>query len=355
MRRTAETEDLSTLVPAALGPTARITGIERLRGGTRKGVYRVHLAPSNPGPASVIVYSWAAEENFWPGAGTPTAPATTAPAAQDEQGDPFAPATGLRLFLTARDALDSAGVRTVHVHLADDSHRHYRADVAVVEDAPGGTLEHLLYRSHDPADHERGRTALKHLAHSLTLMRQCRAPGYGPLGHASTPREIPCEQLILEHALGHLDEAADRDHRLGAVREPLRELLHTLRAPITPRTTYSLIHGELGPDHVLVDDAGQALLIDIEGLKFFDAEWEHVFLQIRFSPGDYALLAGPPHQTGLDPARMALYRLAMRLSLVAGPLRLLDGDFPDREGMQAIAESNVQATLALLAQERARG
>jgi hypothetical protein len=32
----------------------------------------------------------------------------------------------------------------------------------------------------------------------------------------------------------------------------------------------------------------------------------------------------------------------MHLSLVAGPLRLLDGDFPDREFMMNIAEFNLQ-------------
>jgi hypothetical protein len=32
--------------------------------------------------------------------------------------------------------------------------------------------------------------------------------------------------------------------------------------------------------------------------------------------------------------------------LVAGPLRLLDGDFPDHEPMLAIVERNVRAALA---------
>ncbi|MEU4116021.1 aminoglycoside phosphotransferase family protein, partial [Kitasatospora sp. NPDC028055] len=58
----------------------------------------------------------------------------------------------------------------------------------------------------------------------------------------------------------------------------------------------------------------------------------------------YAALARP----GLDPRRLDLYMLAMRLSLVAGPLRLLDGDFPDRAFMQAIAEYNAKEALALL-------
>jgi hypothetical protein len=75
---------------------------------------------------------------------------------------------------------------------------------------------------------------------------------------------------------------------------------------------------------VLVDDQGEPVLIDIEGLMFFDVEWEHTFLQPRYGEHDRWL-----RRDHLDEARF--YRLAMHLSLVAGPLRLLDGNFPDRE------------------------
>jgi hypothetical protein len=67
-----------------------------------------------------------------------------------------------------------------------------------------------------------------------------------------------------------------------------------------------------------------------------------VFLALRFGR-QYRMLREP----GLDPARLNLYRLAMHLSLVAGPLRLLDGDYPDREPMLRIAEYNTQQMLAL--------
>lgn len=61
---------------------------------------------------------------------------------------------------------------------------------------------------------------------------------------------------------------------------------------------------------------------------YFDVEWEHVFLRIRLHDA-YRPLA----VDGLDEDRLALYMLAQRLSLTAGPLRLLDGDFPDRAFM----------------------
>ncbi|RAS65733.1 hypothetical protein C8D87_104284 [Lentzea atacamensis] len=73
----------------------------------------------------------------------------------------------------------------------------------------------------------------------------------------------------------------------------------------------------------------------IEGVMFFDVEREH---ELRFGP-HYRPVAG------LDPARMNLYRLAQYLSLVEGPLRLLDGDFPHRDAMRDIAEQNIERTL----------
>lgn len=94
----------------------------------------------------------------------------------------------------------------------------------------------------------------------------------------------------------------------------LDDRLRELAALVAPRAEYGPIHGELGPDHVLVSAEGRAVLIDIEGLMHFDAEWEHVFLRLRFHER-HAALARP----GLDPRRPDLYLLAMRLSLVAGP------------------------------------
>jgi hypothetical protein len=43
---------------------------------------------------------------------------------------------------------------------------------------------------------------------------------------------------------------------------------------------------------------------------------------------------------------MDLYRLAQSLSLIEGPLRIADGDFPDRDVMVSIAEWHTKEVLA---------
>ncbi|MFF2063312.1 hypothetical protein ACFVWZ_16165 [Streptomyces sp. NPDC058200] len=75
----------------------------------------------------------------------------------------------------------------------------------------------------------------------------------------------------------------------------------------------------------------------------FDVEWEHVFPRIRFGE-DYPVL----HRAGLDENRLRFYRLAMHLSLVAGPLRLLEADFPDRAFMRSVVEAHLRHALAHL-------
>ena len=109
------------------------------------------------------------------------------------------------------------------------------------------------------------------------------------------------------------------------------------------------MHGELGLDHVLVDADGSPVLIDIEDLMYFDVEWEHVHMQVRLGR-DWAETVGVDD---LYEDRLALYMLSHRLFLVAGPMRLLDGDFPDRAFMRSIIEHNLCEALALLPESNA--
>ncbi|WP_037915057.1 phosphotransferase [Actinacidiphila yeochonensis] len=327
MRTFAEYGELSETVRKALGTGRVVAGVERLPAGSKKGVYRVRLDGS--GPRSVIVYRWADEENFWPGGNV------------DDPSDPFAAASGLAPYLAARRALEEAGARMPELLSADGAGVRGPVETAVVEDIRGGTLERLL-----TADPERAASVLADLARTLDLMRGRTAPRFGRVDlveRGGAARAESCEQRVFDRALGDLAEAAGRDPRIAAVRDRLDALLRESRGRVVPRARYGLAHGELGPDHVLVDDEGRAVLIDIDNLMYFDSEWEHVFLRIRFGP-HYAALAVP----GLDPRRTELYMLAMRLSLVAGPLRLLDGDFPDRAFMRGIVEHNLAEALALL-------
>lgn len=323
-RKALTRNDLTSLARAATA-ARRLTAVSRLRGGSKKGVYRLAFDDAT----TAVAYIWSPDEDFW----------ASGPA---DDRDPFSHASGIDLFTASYERLTALGIRTPRLLFADRSHTHVPADVAVVEDIRGGNLEVLLRQ--DPTA---AAAPLRELAEILRTLHAHRAPRFGKVAlvdNGGVPQGSSCEQVVRDRALSDLAEAAGREDRIAAVRDALRDRLHTLAAAVAPRSQHTLIHGELGPDHVLVDENGHPALIDIEGLMYFDAEWEHVFLRQRFQD-HYEVL----RTDGLDEDRLRLYRLAMHLSLVAGPLRLLDGgDFPDPAFMRGIAEHSLEQTLILL-------
>lgn len=275
-----------------------IADLRRLDGGSVKGVYRITLDDGS----TVLVYRWHADENFWP--------AQTVIDIGPFVGDP-----GRGAFLDRHSLLSSLAVRV------PDLLGLGGADLALIEDVRNGTLE----QSPEPR-------TFALLQEMLLRMHSHRLP-----------LDFRCEDVILERGRRALVEAAARIPRIAAVQEPLGYELSRRFAAIQPRSEHGVIHAELGPDHVLVDDDGVPVLIDIEGAMVFDVEWEHAFLELRYE-SRYPLLRTVP----LDEARMELYRLVMWLTLVAGPLLLVDGDFPRPEGMRQIAAWNVERVLSVL-------
>ena len=285
-------------LPSVTGLIGDATTITRLEGGSTKGVYRVTRA----GGETVLVYRWHPDENFWP--------ARTA-----IDAGPFGGMPSQKDFLSRHEMLRALGVRVPDV-------LGLQGDLALIEDVRGGKLE-------DHLDGDAAEGLLARLRTTLLTMHS----------HRGVPDGRP-EDHALERGRRSLAEAARRVPELAARRAAYEDVLTSRHAAVEPRDEAGLIHGELGPDHVMVDDDGRPVLIDIEGTMFFDVEWEHAFLELRFGDLHEHLRTLEP-----DPARMRLYRLVMCLSLVAGPLLLVDGDFPRPEGMRQIAAWNLERVL----------
>ena len=318
----ASADQLAGVVQAVFGAGRRITGLDRLPNGSKKGVYRLTLDDRE----TVVVYLWNESEDYWHG---------VLPEAAADPANPFSHASGLDLFEAASRRLESLGVRSPRLLLADRSRALYPADIAVVEDIVAGTLEGLLDR--DPAAAE---SAMARLADSLDAMHRCQAPRFGKVAlvdGGGTSAGKSCEQAVLDRALAETAEIAAGDPRAAADQAALEDKVRELAARVEPRSEIGLIHGELGPDHVLVDRHGEPVLIDIEGLMYFDVEWEHVFLRLRF--GDHYQRL---HRTGLDEHRLRFYQLAMHLDLVAGPRRIAQSGHPDRAWFLDIADYHLQ-------------
>ncbi|MFI6820975.1 phosphotransferase family protein [Micromonospora sp. NPDC050187] len=319
-QRHLTTESLGAVAWEAYG--RRLRSAQRLTGGTRKGVYRLTLDDGNTG----IGYVWNDDESYWP------------PAVDPDRSTFFADGAGIDIFVAAHREVAEAGVRVPRIVLLDRSRRLVPGDVAVVEDVRGGNLERLTVRDPDRAD-----PVLRRLGAAVRAMHSRTWDHAGRPGAGASSPDRPVEHVVRDRALRHLAVVARRVDRIAEVRDRLAGMVRERCAVLAPRARFGLIHGELGPDHVLVDDHDEPVLIDVEGAGYLDIEWEHAFLELRFGERYHHLAVG-----GLDVDRLRFYRLALHLSLVEGPLRLLDGPFPDRAGMLAIVEHNIGRTLAQL-------
>lgn len=290
------------VVRRAFGVHRGLLAAERLDGGSKKGVYRLTLDDQ----FTVIVYVWDASENYWPAERLQEA---------DLCLDPLSDAAGADLFEAAHGTLRRIGIRIPDLYWLDTRRADYPGEVAVVEDLCAGTLE-----SHWMTHPGAAASATRELGDMLDRMHAHTSNRFGKIGFIDEPRphDQTCVGIVLQRALDNLEKASHRLCRLRDVRAELEMSLRDLASKVQPRGTHALIHGELGPDHVMLDARGQPVLIDFEGLMFFDVEWEHAFLDLRFGEGHK-----PVRNDEVDVARQRFYKLALYLSLCAGPLRLL--------------------------------
>jgi len=324
-QRFADAESLRPVVRAALGRDRRLVEVNRLRGGSKKGSYRLTMGDSG----TVLVYVWDGSEDYWHG---------VLPEGSEDPANPFSHSSGLALFEAAARRLTAAGVRCPEVMFTDQSRALYPADIAVVEDVAGGNLEALL--EENPAAAAR---PLSVLADWLAAMASVRSAAFGRVAFVDAGGRfhgISCETAMLGRALAELAEIAGGDPRAASVQGRLEDRLHALAEPIVPRAFSALVHGELGPDHVLLDRHGEPVLIDIEGTMYSDVEIEHVWMRMRFGDRYTTLNRG-----GLDEDRLRLYQLCMHLDLVAGPLRVAGTSHPEREWFREVAEHHLQLAL----------
>lgn len=96
------------------------------------------------------------------------------------------------------------------------------------------------------------------------------------------------------------------------------------------RDSYRFIHGELGPNHVMVDANNNAYLIDIEGAKFCDVEEELGFLNMRFDEKVYS------SSYDIDENRMLFYYIGHCFGNMSGAIELKEKNYYDMDDINGM-------------------
>ena len=72
--------------------------------------------------------------------------------------------------------------------------------------------------------------------------------------------------------------------RAGIGKSDIQQALsvHFKNIGVGPKEKYGLVHSELAPPHIFILDNGEIGLVDFEGLKYFDKEFDWAVLEMMY-------------------------------------------------------------------------
>jgi len=312
--------DLQDYVGRVFGTSYLVTSVSRMHGGAQKVVYKMECSNG----FSCVLYVWDLSMNYF----------------EEEKAneDINEQSYGSDLFELNNKFLIQHGIQTPALYDLNKEKDRYPFDYALVEYIDGRKAEEYFHH----ADLRVQDKVFQRLGDMLTTMHTNERRIFGK-ANANEIISEQCHFLQMENAKVQLAYASQYIEKIASNQSKLLDKLHELESRIKPRQQYGFIHGEMGPDHVLVNDKLEPFLIDIEGAMFFDIEQEHSFLEMRF--GDfYRYLTNDT----LDADRLLFYQFHHHISLTSGGLKLMHRGFPDQQFAKGLADYQSERALRFI-------
>ncbi|MHA2283538.1 MAG: phosphotransferase [Promethearchaeota archaeon] len=313
-------EEISDCIRALTGVNADISSIEEIKGGTRKKVLLVKCqAPEDV----YLLYVWYNENRYFT-------------EGEDGKESYMFNLRAPELFAMNTEFLLDAGVRVPKI-LGRGTLRAC-LEYAFVEHIGGGNF--LQYATSLPVIEKH--SLLKDVNELLRTLHSQRRSYPGLL--TDSPRRPTWTVDFVLQKVKHDVELISRWHKeIKAAKPRILDLLRQRRQAIQDRAQYNLVHGEAGPEHILVDHDGKPYLIDVEHVHFSNIESDHASLELLFGE-DYRFLS----RDDLDPFMMDFYRLALHIVYARGASQLVKKGYHDQDMAKRMMKKNLSAILALL-------
>jgi hypothetical protein len=312
--------DLQEYMGKVFGTGYLVSNVTKMHGGAQKVIYKIDCSNG----FSCVLYVWDLAMNYFQ--------------EEIESEGVNQQSYGGDLFAQNNKYLTQQGIRTPALYDLNKSRNRYPFDYALVEYVDGPKAE-VYFNHSDPRVQDK---VFQRVGDMLSSMHTNVRHTYGELNRSGSNIE-KCHQLQIKNVERELAYASQHIDSIGANQSKLLDILYEFESRIEPRNRYGFIHGELGPDHVLVNDNLETYLIDIEGAEFFDIELEHSFLEFRF--GDYYRYL---KNDTLDPNRMLFYRFYHHISLTSGGLKLLHRGYPDQQFAEGLADHHSRCALRFI-------
>lgn len=292
-------------VKEVFGHIHDLQSMERLLGGAQKHTYLAKMQNS----FQFVIYVWDQTTSYF---------------SYDEEKDIFL-SSSAKLFELNNRKMREAGVRVPKLYYMDRSRKEQQYAYAFVEYIEGMDMDEVI----NSAPH-RLEAVLSSLRENIEKLHYLKGENVGQVEHLQ-----PCEFSIITFSLeGIRRDVAyliEIDQPNKNMYKALEEKAEQLAKKIKPRKEYTFIHGELGPNHVMVNDKDEAFLIDIEGAKYSDVEEEASFLKLRFGANYEKLVMDE-----MDEERMRFYHLGHCLGNLSGAITLKNKGYYDMEDLDGM-------------------
>lgn len=279
--------------------------MKRVLGGAQKHTYLAETENN----FKFIIYIWDKSTSYF---------------SYDCKKDVFS-SSSAQLFEENNKFMMQHNVNVPKLYYMDRSKENQEYEYAFVEYIDGIDMDEII--SKYP---ERLHFVLPSLKNSIDNLHNIKSAVVGQLNNFQTS-EFNIIDFSFNSAQKDIDYLIQVDDKNKELYSELSDILCQSTQSMTTRDEYTFIHGELGPNHVIVDESNNAFLIDIEGAKYCDLEEETSFLKIRFG-NNYKNLINKQ----LDQKRMEFYHLCHCLGNLSGAIKLkIDNyyDIDDVKGM----------------------
>ncbi|MGL5675412.1 MAG: aminoglycoside phosphotransferase family protein [Cellulosilyticaceae bacterium] len=294
-------EFIQQKIKKVFGEEYVITSLERLLGGAQKYVY---LAKCENG-FSFILYQWSEETTYFE---------------YDSEKTVFR-SSSATLFEENNRMMIEKGVLTPKLYFMDRSRKVQSYDYAFVEYIEGIDMDELIAKEQD-----RLPAVLVSLASNIHKLHQIKSTKVGQADRLQD-EQFDIVAFSLDNLMEDCQYLIDNDEAHKELYVRAKEQVTRLSKKLPKRSVYTFIHGELGPNHVIVDKQNNAYLIDIESAKYCDIEEESSFIQMRFNNRLKEI------EDEVDADRMLFYRIGHYFGNLRGAIELKQKNYYDMDAV----------------------
>lgn len=250
-------EFMSKKATQIFGKEYEIELIERILGGAQKYTY---LAKCTNG-FKFVIYQWDKSTTYF----------------KNSDEHVVFSSNSADLFQRNNELMSNQGVLTPKLFYIDMSRRECDYEYAFVEYINGNDIDYIMKNEPERLD-----KVLESLNNSIDRLHSIKNRCVGQKGHMQG-----ADFNIIAYELNDIHQNSiylqKNDSQYAELYVQAEANAIECAQKLQGRDEYTFIHGELGPNHVIVDKNNNAYLIDIEGAKFYDVEEELSFLDIRFN------------------------------------------------------------------------